>query len=309
MRPRSVYKRLNIESGLLLLQPLSYPYPPPLMPSQNRVKHVCFTHNNPVREDEERYRDLVPSLANYVVFGRETGDSGTPHLQGFIKWDLAKTYREIHRLCPGAHVEGARSPVAAIKYCKKDGDFEEYGTCPRGTTGANRPSFGEVGQYVREHGIAKARTKYWDFWCRSGRTLMQNVRMPGIDRLDIECVWICGYPGVGKSYLAHQIYPNAYRKNPRTKWWHGYEYEGTCIMDDFAPEGIDLTYLLRWIDKYPCRIETKGGEMELYVRKFIITSNFVPEQVYPNHPQLSALKRRIQVAHMNGNRTLTWRTN
>lgn len=269
------------------------------MPGQTKVRNVCFTHNNPTREDKARYQCLFPSTANYVVFGNEVGESGTPHLQGFIKLSDAKTYRELHTLLPGAHIEGARSPVAAIKYCKKDGDYEEYGTCPRGTTGAGRPGFGEVGQYMVDHGVRKTREKYWDFWCRSGYTIMRNVRLPPRRRMDLECVWLWGPTGTGKSRLASEVYPNAFRKNPRTKWWHGYEYEGTVIIDDFAPEGVNIDYLLRWLDVHPCRVETKGGEMELYARKFIITSNFRPEEVYPNHPQLPALMRRITMARID----------
>lgn len=67
-------------------------------------------------------------------------------------------------------------------------------------------------------------------------------------------------------------------------------------MDDFPKEGIDINYLLRWFDIYPCRVETKGGEIELQVRKFVITSNFRPEEVYGQHEQYAALQRRITVA-------------
>jgi len=47
-----------------------------------------------------------------------------------------------------------------------------------------------------------------------------------------KCFWLYGKPGTGKSRMAHEI-PNAYRK-PLSKWWDGYNYEETIIIDDFS---------------------------------------------------------------------------
>jgi len=66
-----------------------------------------------------------------------------------------------------------------------------------------------------------------------------------------------------------------------------------CVIEDFAPEGIDIARLLVWFDRYPCNVETKGGMMPLMVNKFIVTSNFSIDDVYPGHVQLPALRRRI----------------
>lgn len=271
-----------------------------------KIKNICFTHNNYQAEDEERYRNLVPSTAKYVLFGREVGESGTPHLQGLILLTETKSYSELHQLLPGAHITGTRSVIRSLKYCKKDGDFEEHGECPRVSDRKSLSTCGEVSRYVQQHGVRKARQVYHEEWSSRGHIIMRNLYMPGRNRVDIECVWIWGPPGTGKSRLAHQILPNAFRKNPRTKWWHGYEFEKSCIIDDFAPDGVNIDYLLRWLDRYPCRVETKGGEMELYAEQFVITSNFMPEECYPNHKQLPALMRRITIARIDIDKQLTF---
>lgn len=88
-------------------------------------------------------------------------------------------------------------------------------------------------------------------------------------------------------------------KDPRTKWWNGYLFEKSCIIDDFGPGGIDINHLLRWFDRYKCFVENKGGMLPLLVVRFVVTSNFPPEKIFsfggePN-AQLPALMRRINV--------------
>jgi hypothetical protein len=70
---------------------------------------------------------LVPGTVNYIIFGRETGESGTPHLQGYVQFDIRKRFTQVVQLLSGAHVTVARNSSAAREYCKKEGNFEEHG--------------------------------------------------------------------------------------------------------------------------------------------------------------------------------------
>ena len=49
------------------------------------------------------------------------------------------------------------------------------------------------------------------------------------------------------------------------------------------------------MDKYPCRVEEKGGDIPLVVNKFWICSNIDPDNWYPTAPQAQrdALRRRF----------------
>jgi len=67
------------------------------------------------------------------VYGKEKGDSGTPHLQGFIIFPKNKTLAALKKIDSSAHWEAAKasSPVAA-DYCKKGSqshsEWEEHRT-------------------------------------------------------------------------------------------------------------------------------------------------------------------------------------
>lgn len=96
-------------------------------------KHWCFTLNNYTDADQDRLRRLGEAEStSYLVFGREVGESGTPHLQGFISFSNRVRFNPVRALIGGgAHLETARgTPEEAAAYCKKDDDFSEFGVLP-----------------------------------------------------------------------------------------------------------------------------------------------------------------------------------
>jgi hypothetical protein len=98
----------------------------------SRAKRWVFTLNNPTDDEQQKLADGCEQT-EYAVYGRETGESGTPHLQGFVIFPSAIRRTTVkNRLgCPRFHLEVARgTDDQAADYCKKDGDFEEYGTLP-----------------------------------------------------------------------------------------------------------------------------------------------------------------------------------
>jgi len=99
-------------------------------------KHWCFTVNNYTTTEYDVLLILGASaMVDYFVCGKETGTTGTPHLQGYVAFSNRKTLANAKLLiCDRAHLEGMRgTSTQASLYCKKDGDYVEYGTLPTGT--------------------------------------------------------------------------------------------------------------------------------------------------------------------------------
>jgi len=102
-----------------------------LVADMSRAKHWCFTLNNYTQEHVDRIIDNAARF-DYVVFGKEIGDSGTPHLQGFVSFPNRVRRTMCVETIGQAHFTVARNIDNSIQYCKKDGDFVEIGTKPTG---------------------------------------------------------------------------------------------------------------------------------------------------------------------------------
>lgn len=109
------------------------------MPNQRKAKHWTWTLNNPTDDEEQKLVEAYEQGAiEYLVFGRETGDEGTPHLQGYTVFESPIRFTTVkHRLGSARfHIEVSRgSPAQNATYCKKEDDFEEFGTLPQTNQG------------------------------------------------------------------------------------------------------------------------------------------------------------------------------
>lgn len=93
-----------------------------------RSRGYCFTINNYTDNDIDR---LLKLPNRYLVFGFETGKNGTPHIQGYVYSQEAKTISSLKRFLPRAHLEKANgTPKQNRDYCTKDGEYYEFGSLP-----------------------------------------------------------------------------------------------------------------------------------------------------------------------------------
>jgi len=281
--------------------------------AQRQLRAVCFTLNNYTEEEYESAIRYAEEKGSYWIVGREVGDAGTPHLQGYIKLRRRTDFNVVKSgLNPRAHIESSRgTPRQNREYCCKDGNFAEGGELPKGREGSRDELATSFLSALTKgaRGISEFAKENPGTWMFSGHTMLRNalsLQTP-VARPGVHVQWIYGPPGVGKSRRAHELFPEAYVKEPRTKWWNGYLMEKEVIIDDFGPGGIDINHLLRWFDRYPCIVENKGGMIPLVADKFVVTSNFHPKDIFKwgdeVNPQLPALERRIVLEYMEINYT------
>ena len=98
-----------------------------------RGKTWCFTLNNYTSDEVDMLSQIVDTndTCVYIIFGKEVGESGTPHLQGVIAFSKRIYLSELKKLVSKtAHFELAREVKNACTYCKKDGDWVEFGVFP-----------------------------------------------------------------------------------------------------------------------------------------------------------------------------------
>ena len=101
----------------------------------SRSTKWVFTLNNPTQDEISSIHAFAETAhCQYLIYGNEVGAEGTPHLQGYVKFTLPQRLSYLrNKISDRGHYELARgSPQQASDYCKKEGDFHEFGTLPLG---------------------------------------------------------------------------------------------------------------------------------------------------------------------------------
>lgn len=121
----------------------------------SRAKNWCFTLNNwtDVEYDLIVHTVSNPQFVKYAVIAKEVGESGTPHLQGYVQFTIRKTLATVRALFgTRGHYEVAKgTPSQAADYCKKTPEFTEWGEVPPKSQG-KRTDWERLETYVQEHG-------------------------------------------------------------------------------------------------------------------------------------------------------------
>lgn len=258
-----------------------------------RSKNFTFTMNN--------YSDttLVDTIAcRYIVYGKEVGEQGTPHLQGTIVFPSQRTLSSVIKKMPGCHVEVCRSVHHSVEYCKKEGDWKERGAPP-----LTKQAQGELEQQrwkeIRE---AAEQGRFDDIpeKVRFNQLRLIELHRDGaakrrkLDDTDAQHLWYWGKAGTGKSRKAREENPDAYLKNCN-KWWCGYEDETVVIIEDFDKKHDVLVHHMKiWGDRYPFLAEHKGGARKIRPQKLIVTSNYHPRDIWTDESDLEPILRRFK---------------
>jgi len=268
-----------------------------------RVRGYCFTLNNYSEVEEKSISDIVTeqSIARYVCYGKEVGEEGTPHLQGYIYFKGKVAFKRAKEILGNrVHLEVQRGACEqAIDYCEKEGEFYEFGDRPIGGVGK------KCTMAERAARNKKLMEESLNSLVTTGEVSIMDVRKLKNARMDLKeemepyshesvrGLWLYGDPGTGKSHFARENYPDLWSK-PQNKWWDGYTGQKVVLLDDLD-SGTLGHYLKIWMDKYSCTGEVKRGHVPLRHELFIVTSNYAPEHFWPEDPMMcQAVRRRCK---------------
>lgn len=245
----------------------------------------------------------------YCVFQMEVApDTGRRHLQGYAEFNKPVRMSQAKAILglDAAHFEPRRgSRDQARDYCMKhesreDGPWE-FGEWTRAGQG-KRTDLMEIADdlkegndiryivdnhassFIRYHrGIKEL---HFELTRQKATTQMRKVRV----------FTYIGETGAGKT---HRVYAWASRLKIQLYkldvahhvWWDGYAGERAILIDDFYG-WIKYGNLLNILDRYPLRVEVKGGFLWANWTRIFITSNAHPNQWYKKG-MTPALRRRL----------------
>lgn len=225
------------------------------------------------------------------------------HWQLIVAMERKSSLAGVLRAFPGSHAELSKSAAANEYVWKEDTRVAntqfELGTKP--ICRNSKPDWESVWTAAKEGDLMAIPPSIRVVSYRTLRTIASDYDKPvGIERT---CHVYWGATGTGKSRRAwDEAGLDAYSKDPRSKFWCGYQGESHIVVDEFRG-GIDIAHMLRWLDRYPVRVEIKGSSRPLVGGTFWITSNLDPLDWYPDADIATkeALLRRLTIVHFNQN--------
>lgn len=235
----------------------------------------------------------------YVVIGRELcPDTDREHGQGFMWFKHARSWSSMRKLLGRRHVEPMyeRSSVeASRRYCSKDNDlWFQHGEPPRQ---GKRSDLDDVKEILASgRGMAAVVESANSYQAMRAAELILKYKEPCV-RTAPTVYWFWGATGTGKTQTAYSMATSAglepWISGKNLRWWDGYDSHKFVIFDDFRKDFCTFHELLRILDRYPYRVECKGGSRQLLAETIVITSPLPPIQVYETREDLGQLMRRI----------------
>jgi len=321
MRHNSGFWSLQVSSKLLKTQQVMPNVIKRNTGSNPRGDQWVYTINNYVDDDVLKLRALHTSPKNKVLyhsFQAEVGESGTPHLQGFIAFENTKTRSTVANLVSRrawlARTEG--TPTQANTYCqdpkKRDPDhmdivhsYGDLSSVPDRSIKAQQPGkrndLRECKRKLDEGASVWALAdEHWGNVVRYHKafTAYKHARTKPRDFKTAVFIFY-GAPGTGKSRAAFNFDAAFVAPTSNgTQWMDGYDPDRhrTIIFDDFHAS-VPAHVLLRLLDGYPLQFPTKGGFVEFRPESVVLTSNYHPKYWYKwdeIKANFDALIRRVE---------------
>lgn len=255
-----------------------------------RSRSWIMTINNPTTADQA---SLCGHEVEYMIVGKEhfNDPDKTPHYQCYIRWSNAKTFVRMKKLFPRAHIQVANgSDLDNKKYCSKEEVLLEKGTP---AAQGKRNDLSSINAIIQDnpsmdHIIDNVSSLQA---IRTAEKLL--VYREPKRKWKTEVLWFYGPTETGKSRKAYEMYPDAYTAMDTGQWWEGYDSHEVVIIDDMRRDFLKFHQLLKLFDRYPYRVECKGGSRQFLAKTIIVTSCYSPQEMFDTREDINQLLRRI----------------
>ncbi len=242
------------------------------------------------------------SEVSYAIWQLESGDSNTPHLQGYVEWKNKKSLSGCKRQHATAHWAVRRGTRdQARDYCRKE-ETRVSGPYEHGQWSAGQGARTDLLHIKRKIDEGVSDKVLWE---ENPATMLRTYKgwkeyrkvkiEPRTEKTQVTVIW--GPTGTGKSYYVNkQAGPSAFWLSPSKDdngcWWDGYTGQETVVMDEFYG-GIKWSQLLRLLDAYPMSVPVKGDMIPFCAKKIFMTSNKCPRDWYAKQ-DYATLERRLE---------------
>ena len=285
------------------------------------ARNFIFTLNNPT-EDLSFEDSLWNNNLKFLVAVKEVGESGTPHLQGYLELIQPRRFTWVKERLPQAHLEKRRgSRKQAIAYCLKtlvpylqvqessqlssEEEFNESLLVNSMTTYLF-PSDACLYKLVQDNCLDKKKETQRQKTLKEVRNKINEGATDLTIANEYFDVWVSNYRAFERYRTLitpprnHPVEviviqgPTATGKSkycldnyPNAYWKQRSQwwdgYSGhDTVVIDEFYGWLPFDLLLRVCDRYPLLVESKGGQIQFVAKTIIITSNSVPNSWYRN---------------------------
>jgi len=276
-------------------------------PHPAKYRNFVFTKNNPTQDGERFLQDLQALLPiRYCIFQKEEGEqNGTPHFQGYVELSKQRSHRQLVEALQGAHFEARRGTALQAKMYSSKEETRVEGPWEFGvmTSPGTRTDLAEVIALASTAGLKEAALAHPETYARAARGIERVVNLTAARSIrDVKVTLLYGPSGVGKSHFvwtSHDI-DEVSTVDADLKWFDDHHGQPVLFIDEFtgARGGASAAYLNKILDKYPIKLQTKGGHVNASYTQVYIGTNVHPRDWFHLSPVLyQALARRFTEVH------------
>lgn len=266
---------------------------------ESRSRRWCLTLNHYTEAELDKLSSLP---CRYIVYGLETGQEGTPHVQGYIVFKNARRFSTLKKFLPRGHWEIAQgSDAQNVNYCKKqDPNPYERGSLPIQRANANvnpqeilardpinGPRILNVNRQLNGYQLE------YSMLCEVERGKLKKPKI----------IYVYGSSGSGKSFYALKRGITEYGKEnictirfDRSGFAHCSNPLAEClVMMEFRPSCLDAVTFLELTDGYGLHLNIKHGSIYIRPKCLFICSILPPTEIYKEEINRQFVRRLTEI--------------